>query len=81
MEAEKVLFLTLKSQKIGFINIKYKILTTAMVIVLFMSVLFTKDSLVNIKTIIPVWSICLLSIASYIYSKVYIKRFTKEFKL
>lgn len=81
IEAEMMLFLTLKSQKIEFKNIKYKILTTTMVILLFMSVFFTKDSLVNIKTIIPVWSICLLSIGSYIYSKVYINRLTKELKL
>jgi hypothetical protein len=81
IEAEMMLFLTLKSQKIEFKNIKYKLLTTTMVILLFISVFFTKDSLVNIKTIISVWSICLLSIGSYIYSKVYTNRLTKELKL
>jgi hypothetical protein len=80
IEAEKMLFLTLKSQKIGFNNMKYKILTTIVVIALFISVFATKDSLVNIKTIIPVWSICLLSLVSYVCSKLYMNRLVKESK-
>ena len=81
VEAEKILFSSLRSQKIEFKNMKYKILSTLMIILLFICGFYTKDLLLNIKTFIPVKAVFLLSIITYIYSVFYINKLTKKTQL
>lgn len=78
VECEKMLFSTLKLEKIRFENIKYKFLSTFIVIVLFIFVFSTKNLLIDIKTIIPYWSLCILSIGTYLLSRVHISKLNKN---